>query len=192
MKNLLALIAIVCICKYAHAQKELVTLDEHNKYIYYQVTDMPGISADTLYNRCLTGLTRMKPKQAGKPVTVPGSSITIKSKIMIYSSLTYVKHEDGELAYTLNIEFKDAKYRYWLTDFVFMPYQRNRYGVFERAPGVEIPAEKIKDKYDGRVLDNYLEQIALFGKQTGDLLKLYTANPQKKQASPTKIDTKKW
>src|SRR4051812_1170276 len=123
MKNFLLLITLVFIGKLAIAQKELVTIDEHNKYIFYQVADMPGATADTMYNRCFAGL---KKKEGIKPIAGEGQAIIVKSKMMLYSNLSYVKHEDGELTYNLHIEFKDAKYRFWLTDFAYTPYQRNR------------------------------------------------------------------
>jgi hypothetical protein len=188
MKKLFLLLTILIASRCAFAQKELITLDEHNKYIYYQIVDMPGVVADTLYQRCLVGL---KSHADFKPSTEAGPAITVKSKTMIYSSQTYVKHEEGELTYTLHIEFKDLKYRYWLTDFVFTPYQRNRYGVYERSHDGSTALEVLKDKTDKRVFDNYLDQISKFCKQIGDDTKNYTATPIKKAVTPAKVDTRK-
>ena len=189
IKKLYLLIALVITAKLASAQKELVTIDEHNKYIFYQVADMPGLTADTMYKRCLAGI---KKKDGFKPVGEDGQAITARSKMMLYSNLSYVKHEEGELSYTLHIEFKDAKYRYWLTDFAFTPYQRNRYGVYAKLPGGDTPLEDLKKKDDGKVLDNYLDQIARFGKQTGEEIKVFLTPPLKKDTPPAKTDTRKW
>jgi hypothetical protein len=143
---------------------------------------------NTLFKRSLASF---KKRTDFKP-TVAGQTIDVKSKLMLYNNLSYVKHEDGELTYTLHMEFKDAKYRYWLTDFVFTPYQRNRYGVYARVPGAEQPLEQAKVKMDAKVVDNYFEQIAKFGKQIGDDTKNYIITPVKKVAEPAKTDTRKW
>ena len=111
---------------------------------------------------------------------------------MLYSNLSYVKHEDGELTYTLHIEFKDAKYRFWLTEFAYTPYQRNRYGVYAKVPGGETPLEDLKKKDNGKAIDNYLDQIAKYGKQTGEEIKLFLTTPPKKGVDPANTDTRKW
>ena len=48
MKKILLLIAGLAVSGIASAQKSLLSIDESNKYIYYQVVDMPGIKADSL------------------------------------------------------------------------------------------------------------------------------------------------
>jgi hypothetical protein len=182
----------VCLVKTTFAQKQQLTFDEHDKYIYYQVADMPGSNADTLYNRCLAGLTQYFHNSTGKPEVTPGSSIIIHSKLIVYNNTGMAKHEDGEIAYTLHLEFKDAKYRYWLSDFVLQPYQRNRYSEYEKIPGIQVPLEKVKAKYDKKTLTNYQEQITDFGKQLGENLKLYVINSPKKDAGQNKTNTKEW
>lgn len=182
----------VGLVKTAFAQKQQLTLDEHDKYIYYQVVDMPGFNADTLYNRCLTGLNQYYHTSAERPQVAPGSAIIIHSKLIAYNNTGMARHEDGEIAYTLHLEFKDAKYRYWLSDLVLQPYQRNRYSEYEKIPGIQVPLEKVKARYGKTVLTNYQEQISDFGKQLGENLKLYVLNSPKKDAAQNKTDIKKW
>jgi hypothetical protein len=192
MKKLILFFAVITFCKQAFAQKELVTLDEHNKYIFYQLVDMPGITADTLYSRTLIGVKTNKLYKSSNVINVANTSITLKSKTMLYTSMAVAKHESGELNYTLVMEFKDNKYRYWLTDFVFMPYERTRYGVYAKIPGVSYTLEEAKTKVDTKIFDTYLEQIAKFGKETGENMNIYTTTPQKKVTQPAKTDTRKW
>lgn len=193
MKKVFFILVCALFAKATFAQKQQLTLDENNKYIYYQVVDMAGFNADTLYNRCLAGLTQYyHNSSAKKPVVLAASSITINSVLVVYNNTSMAKHEDGEIAYTLHLEFKDAKYRYWLSDFVLQPYQRNRYSEYEKVRGVQITLEKVKAKYDNGTLTNYQEQITDFGKQLGENLKLYVINVQKKAVPENKIDTKKW
>lgn len=186
------ILAVGLCCKAALAQKELVTLDEHNKYIFYQLTDAPGLKADSLYSKSLTGIKKSKHYQKLKAETVAGASIKLKTKTMLYSSMTIAKHEAGELAYTLVAEFKDGKYRYWLTDFVFSPYERTRYGIYAKKPGAELPLEEAKTKYDTATFNNYLEQIAKLGNETGQEMTFYLTEPAKKVTEPAKVDTRKW
>lgn len=192
MKRIITLLAFVVMSKIAFGQKELVTFNEHNKYIFYQVTEMPGISADTLYNRCLPGLKKIGPAALEGPILVAGKTIDLEAMMMMYSSTGPVKHEEGELSYALHIEFKDNKYRFWLTDFVFTPYQRNRYGVYERSHQQAKVLEEVKTRYNARMFDVYLEQIAKYGNQFGADLKKLVANSAKTLAQPAKTDTRKW
>lgn len=192
MKKILFILTCVCLVQTTFAQKQQLTLDENDKYIYYQVVDMPGFNADTLYKRCLTGLTQYYHDSAEKPQLTPRISIIIHSKLIVYNNTGMAKHEDGEIAYILHLEFKDAKYRYWLSDFVLQPYQRNRYSEYEKIPGIRVPLEKVKARYDKRTLVTYQGQITDFGKQLGENLKLYMINSPKKDAVQNKIDIKKW
>lgn len=192
MKKVFFILLCFCFAKISFAQKQQLTLDEHDQYTYYQVVDMSGFNADTLYSRCLAGLTQYYHNSADKKEMSAPATITIHSKLMVYNNTSMAKHEDGEITYTLHLEFKDTKYRYWLNEFILYPYQRNRYSTYEKIPGIMVPLEKVKAKYDNRTLTNYQEQIADFGKQLGENLKLYIINVQKTDAPANKIDTKKW
>jgi hypothetical protein len=192
MKRILFIMLGMVLGAAVFAQKEALTLDEHNKFIYYQIADMPNLSADILYSRCLAGLKNDFKNKGIKPVLMPASSINFKSALVLYNTSGMAKHESGEMAYTLNVEFKDGKYRYWLSDMMFTPYERNRYNVYARVAGVEIPLEELKAKYDDKTFDTYAAQILSFGKQIGDQLKVYASAIVKKEVQPAKIDTRKW
>jgi hypothetical protein len=193
MKRILFLAICLLVVRSANAQKSLLALNEQNKYIYYQVTDLPGISADSLYKNSVYFVKEVYPKT--KSLQMSNTGIIMKDKFLTYSVLALVKHENGEIGYTLNIECKDAKYRYWLTDFVFTPYERNRYGVFIPSPGINIPLETAKAKIDKKELDGYLEQTGTFCQQLGEKLKKYMAEGhevKKTDQPPAKIVTDKW
>jgi hypothetical protein len=190
MKRIALLVIGLMIAGMANAQKSLLSLDEHNKYIYYQVVDLPGISTDSLYKNAVYFIKSSYPKTKS---TEGSNSISIKDKFLTYTS--FVKHENGEMSYTLNIECKDGKYRYWLTDFDFTPYERNRYGVYVPINGIEIPLETAESKVVKKDLDGYLEQTGAFCKQLGEKLKKVMAegHTTKKTDQPLKkIVTDKW
>jgi hypothetical protein len=179
----------------AYAQKSLLAIDEHNKYIYYQVVDQPGASADSLDKKALGFIKESVPKGSLK---IDGdTSITLKDKLVAYSVLAFAKHESGEIKFTLTIECKNAKYRYWLTDFTFTPYEKNRYGVFVPANGIEIPLEKSSSHVDKKEQEGYLDQTGAFCKQLGDQLKAYMLINQPVTKKPAqqpvkKVVTDKW
>src|ERR1700712_386888 len=137
MKRLLLVVICLVIFCAANAQQIKLALDEHNRYVYYEVVDKGGISADSLYKNAKGFIEQSYPKS--KPGSPANYHTLIKDKFLTYSAL--VKHENGEIAYELNIECRDAKYRYWLTNFVFTPYERNRYGMYVPMNGVNVPLE---------------------------------------------------
>lgn len=192
MKKILLLIAGLAISGIVNAQKSLLSIDENNKYIYYQVVDMPGFKADSLHNNMVLFMKEFYPKE--KSLQITGSGASVKDKFLTYTSL--VKHENGEMAYVLNIECKDGKYRFWITSFVFTPYEKDRYGMFVPVSGKYIVLEKASDKLAKKDVEGYFEQTGAFCKQLGDKLKKYIkeGKPQQpKEDKPVKkIVTDKW
>lgn len=192
MKKIFLLLSGVVVSVAASAQKSLLSIDESNKYIYYQVVDMPGFKADSLQKNMTLFMKEFYPKE--KSLQITGSGTSVKDKFLTYTSL--VKHENGEIAYALNVECKDGKYRYWITSFVFTPYEKNRYGMFVPVNGVAIPLEKASDKLAKKDVEGHFEQTGAFCKQLGDKLKKYMTEgrPQKpKEDKPVKkIVTEKW
>ncbi len=181
----------------ANAQKSLLALDEHNKYIYYQVVDRPGVTADSLNNETVAFVKENFPKIKSRIGT--DTSISIKDKFQTYSALSFARHESGQITYTLTIECKNFKYRFWLTDFVFTPFQRDRYGMFVPVNGKDVPLENASTKLEKKELEGYLDQTGLYCEQLGEKLKLYMTqnhSTKKSQQPPQrpikKVVTDKW
>jgi len=191
MKTTIIALACVLFAKITFAQQDLLSFDEHNKYIYYQVVDMPGLTADTLHGRGLNFLKAFYPKVKLK--TMPAeNNISGQGKFLSYGGVSVLKHEKGEIAFQLTIEFKDQKYRYWLTGFIFTPYRRDRYGNFVPQQGIDIPLENILSKFDKKEADDYLNETGTFCKQFGDRLKQFEINAPKKEEITKKVVTDKW
>jgi hypothetical protein len=182
MKLILSVIVCVVFARVSFAQSELLSFDEHNNYIYYQVVEMPEMPADTLHNRTLIFLKKEYPKFKIK--TSNANDLNGRGEFLTYGGISILKHEKGAVSYVLNIEFKDKKYRYWLTGFTFTPYQRDRYGNFVPQIGIEIPLEKALAKVDKKDVDGYLNETGAFCKQFGENLKQYLV----KQPSPKKAE----
>jgi hypothetical protein len=192
MKTILLALVCLFLTKVSLSQKELLSFDEHNKYIYYQVVDMPGVPADTLNIRGAGFIKTNYPGIKLKAADLNGLSGS--GKFLVYGGISVLKHEKGEITYKINIEFKDQKYRYWLTGFAFTPYQRDRYGNFVPEQGLNIPLETAQSKLDEKDIDGYLDETGAFCKQFGENLKLYLlkAPAIKKEETTKKVVTDKW
>lgn len=177
--------------KITMAQQDILSFDEHNKYIYYQVADAPGLSADSLHTMGVNFLKTYYPKIKIK-VIVNSANINGPGKFLSYGGVSVIKHEKAEVDFQLNIEFKDQKYRFWLTGFIVTPYQRDRYGNFVPEPGIDIPLEDAASKFDKKDVDDYLNDTGAFCKQFADKLKQFIKNTPKKEEITKKIVTDKW
>jgi len=187
MKKLFVALLCLFAVKSARAQKDLLSFDEHNKYIYYQVVEQPGLITDTFQNRALYFLKINYPKNKIDKSESP-AVITGTGKLLMLSGLSVAKHIDGEINYTFNIEYKDQKYRYWLTNFIFTPYKIDRYGNSVPEPGVDIPLEDGASKLEKAQAGSYLDQTGKYSKTFGEKLKEYMLMIS---AAPVKVDKKK-
>jgi len=196
MKKLIVFFTFLLAANAAFAQKDSLAFDENSKYIYYQVVSQPGLAADTLYDRALyffktahaaTGLRLTSEDKASGTLTGTGSFLVSKKSLV-------TSHEDGSVSFTMRIDVKEGKYRYWLTDFVFNPYQRNRYNSYESVPGIFIPLEHSAGKITPKDLNAYLDGVLTSSRKIGAKLKEYMLKtPAVKKAAPVKkISTKDW
>jgi hypothetical protein len=198
MKNLLLALVGILYSGIVFAQKDSLSFDERDKYIYYKLVDQPGSNVDTLYNRGLYFLTAAYPKKTLElsKSDKDNHALTAAGNYMISKKGLVGSSEGGLLTYVLKIEVKDSKYRYWLTDFVYHPYQRNRYGASEAVAGGEIPLEKASVKLSGVEFNSCIKQVIANSKLIGDRLKAYmlkTSSLEKPEVKKVnKISTKEW
>ena len=191
-KIFFSLVCLLCV-QVASAQKDSLAFDEGNNYIYYRVIDKPGLTADTLYKRGWDFATAFNP--SARPAKGQAeNTLNTSGKFLVYTGVSLMKKEGGQINYTINIQTKDQRYRYRISNFVFIPYQRDRFGNMVPIPGIEVPLEKMAAKYGKKETDNYLDQIGSFCISTG--VKLKTAIDKqpvaKKTESVKKISTENW
>jgi hypothetical protein len=191
MKRTIIVIIFILLAKISSAQQQLLSFDEHNKYIFYQVNDIPGFPADSLHARGLSFLKTLVPKIKLKTGSKE-NNISGEGKFITYNSTSLLKHESGEVNYVVNMEFKDQKYRFWLTDFTFTPYERDRYNNYVPKPGIDMPLEAAATKLDKKESETYLDETGLFCKQFGEKFKLYLQNTPKKEEPTKKAVPDKW
>ena len=191
MKRNLFIILLLLATSIVYAQKITLALNENNRYIYYEVVNIPTVSADSLKRNAAGFVRAAYSKNESKRIT--DTLTSVKDKFLNYSAI--IKHENGEMDYVLNIECRDGRYRYWITDFVFIPYQRNRYGVFVPTPGIYIPLETAKTRLDKKDVEVYLSQTEAACKLLADKLKQYMVTGhgiRKADQKPAKVVTDKW
>jgi len=188
----------------AFAQKDSLAFDENNKYIYYQVVQQPGLSTDSLLNRVKYFSYKASPSAEIYSIGMivigkEGSTDSIYrmrflGHFLVSKKSLATSHEDGVIKFSMSVEVKGGKYRYWLTDFVFNPYQRDRYNNYVSVPGVYIPLEKSEGKIDKKDLTAYLDGVLLNSRKIGTKLKelMLKTPPVKKVPAVKKISTKDW
>jgi len=175
------------------AQQKQFATDDNGKFIYYKVVDSQKVSKAMIIQRAKNFVAAQK--KAIKIVTATDSSISAKGTLIIDKTVLVVGHPSGEVTYHLTIEARNEKYRFWLTDFEFIPYQRDRYGNFVAVTTIGTPLEKKVDKLTtGQWKDIQATAYAKVEK-FGESLKAYLAKDDsvKKQNKPVEtISTKTW
>ncbi|TWR31032.1 DUF4468 domain-containing protein [Mucilaginibacter pallidiroseus] len=194
MKTFLSLFTLMLCAVSVFAQAEQpLQFDENNKYVYYKVEDAPGINADTLYKRGWVFAKTLSPKQ--KPNKGKAEfALNTNGSFLIYSGSSIVRKEAGAVSYTLNIEGKDGRYRYKLSNFIFKPYKRDRFNNMTAQPGIDIPAEKLLSKYSQKETNNFLAQMGDFCKAVALQLKQKMENAAVllKSQPVKRVDTGNW
>jgi hypothetical protein len=195
MKKLFILAVAVLITASAFAQKSFLILNEQNQYAYYQVKNAPNVGTDTLQHRALQFLKKNYPQIK---ITEGGKSINGKGNMLVYKSTLVASQEEGAINYNLQLDFKDGKYRLLITNFVYVPYERSRYGTFEPVNGLETPLEK-EEKFKSEQLTTYLDKIGGYSAILETELNKYLVKPVTVKADDVnmkkdmkKVSTKNW
>lgn len=126
------------------AQQKQFDKGDDGKFIFYKVVESPQASQQTLISRAKSFFS--KNKKLIKVLSETDSSVQANGRLIIDKTVLVVGHPSGELLYSLNFESRNGKYRFWLTDMSFIPYQRDRYGNFVPTKNVGTPLEKEVDK----------------------------------------------
>ncbi|RZK21624.1 MAG: DUF4468 domain-containing protein [Pedobacter sp.] len=192
MRYLLAIALSVFITNLS-AQEKQFSKDENGKFIYYKVVDSQVISKTILLERAKNFVISAN-KKTMKFENDTDSSVLAKGKMVIDKTILVAGHPSGEVSYEFVFEAREGKYRYWLTNFEYIPYQRDRYGNFVATTTIGTPLEKSADKLNaGSWKDIQASTYAKVSK-FGDSFKKFLAT-DKKNPEPVKketVSTKKW
>lgn len=177
---------------FAQAAKsnEEMPRDERGKYIHYEVIEK-NLAADSLKERALgfLALKKLKLTEANnEEIHAAGKFIVSKTALML-------GHPSGELLYSFTFEVKAGKYRFWLTDFLFIPYKRDRYGNFVASTPKGTPLENSPGKLNAGEWASYIDAADKQSTALAAEFKDYLAAVQKIKTPGTKkkvISTKSW
>lgn len=174
-----------------YAQKDSLSLNEQNKYTYFKVgTSLPDINAESLADYLKKNMTGLQSASV-----TPNNSVSAKGGMLVYKKGLITGQEEGRIDYSLTVDFKENKYRLIMSDFTFVPYQRNRYGVFAQVDGVSIPLEKSDVRITAKQLAAYQDKLGALGIKTNKMISDFTnkkASVKAPKEALKKVDTQKW
>jgi len=176
-----------------NAQEKSFSKDDTGKFIYYKVVDSQTLSKTVLLERAKNFVTSLNRKNM-KLQLQNDTSVVATGKLIIDKTILVAGHPSGEVSYHFVFEVRDGKYRYWLTDFEYIPYQRDRYGNFVATTNIGTPLEKPVDKLNAGTWKDIQASTYLKAVKFGESFKKFLATDQK-VAVPVKketISTKKW
>jgi hypothetical protein len=127
--------------------------DENGKYIYYQVVDKIMVPADSLRLRSVNFFTKNKFKK----IIHKDDQLMAEGKMIINKTAFVLTHPSGEILFNFTFETKPGKYRFWLDHFLFIPYNRDRYGNFVRTTSIGRPLENIPGKLNAAEWSSYID-----------------------------------
>ncbi len=162
-------------------------MDENDKYVYYEVVSQQASPADTLQSRAINFTKKVFAPGKLKFKAISDGKINATGGVLVQKKSTMGRHEDARIDYTMIIEVKDNRYRYWFTDFIIVPYARDRYANFVPVIGKNTPLEKGLSILSKRDLDAYNEKLFANIKDIGNRLKTYMKTP----VAPVKQKAKK-
>lgn len=166
--------------------------DETGKYIYYEVVSTV-LAEDSLKLRSLDFISKNK-KEIKLKSSKDAKTVVASGKIVITKSLAMLSRPTGEITYHFNFEIGAQKYRFWLTNFEFIPYQKDRYGNFVPSTTVGIPLEKEPKKSNADQWEDYRLQAAKYATSFAKRFKDHLANKVvvSKPAAEKKVVSKSW
>ncbi|WP_316827228.1 DUF4468 domain-containing protein [Pedobacter miscanthi] len=192
MKYITLLLLIACSIDLSAQQKQF-TKDDNGKFIYYKVVDSQSLSKDTLLQRAKSFInTAYKKSMTQESIT--DSSVLAKGTMVIDKTVLVVGHPSGEVSYSFMFEARNGKYRFWFTDLLYIPYQRDRYGNFVATTKTGTPLERSPGKLNAGAWKDVVNSTYNKLEKLGDEFKKYlaTSKAEKAKKKTETISTKKW
>ena len=125
-------------------QKATLPVDASGKYTFAGIVEVPGISKKELYEAGKEFMKKVKVLHKRKSYLTEDnqqSALTGKGSFIVHKPGSLKKHPDGAVIYDLKLEFKDGKYRYLITNYLFIEYRKGRYGKYGPVKGKLTPLE---------------------------------------------------
>lgn len=176
------------------AQDGSLARDERGKLIHYEVVDTKGFSKSELADRAARFF-KQNSKRMKLKSKASDSLLQAEGKMLITKTALVLNRPSGEVKYNFYVECRDDKYRFWLTDFSFIPYQRDRYGNFTATTTVAVPLEADPGKLNAAEWKGYVSSTAREAEVFSLRFKEYMLHKQSIEPAGTAvktISTNKW
>lgn len=188
MKFKLAFLFVIGVSSFCWAQDEILPTDERGKFIYYELVEAKGMLKSEFKERVSSFV--KKSGAALKLKTNQGDTLfTASGKLVINKTVLVMSHPSGEVLFHFQVEVKDGRYRFWLTDFTFIPYQRDRYGNFVATTTKGTPLENNPGKLNASQWKEYQTQTTKYAIQIANDFKGHMARKTTPSVSPVKEKT---
>jgi hypothetical protein len=177
----------------ANAQTETtLPVDESGKFIQYEVVN--STSKPELLQARANDFIKKKSKTLKLKKSQSDTIMMANGKFVINKTLLVMSRPSGEVIYDFQVEIKEGKYRFWLTDFKFIPYMRDRYGNFVASTTVGVPLENNPGKLNASEWAAYKTQTFKFAKEFAVEFKNEMANTTPTTTKPVekKVVKKEW
>ncbi|WP_131535764.1 DUF4468 domain-containing protein [Pedobacter nototheniae] len=175
------------------AQQKQFDSDDRGKYIYYAVVEAKKLNKDSLLERAEVFINKINAKNI-KLESKTDTSILAKGKMVIDKTLLVASHPSGEISYNLTVEVRNEKYRFWLTDFNFIPYQRDRYGNYVATTTIGTALEQTPGKLNAGawkdIVNSAYAKTVKFGEDFKKVME--TSLKEKMKKKTENISTKSW
>jgi hypothetical protein len=145
MRILLTSLYLLLFILSSFGQDKPLPFDERGKLIYYEVVATTTTPKDSLISRARTFFESDVKKYKISSIKAD-TLLEATGKMMISKSALGMARPLGAVDYNFYAEVKEGKYRFWLTDFVFVPYMRDRYGNFVPTTTIGTPLEREQGK----------------------------------------------
>lgn len=144
------------VCATCLGQDKPLSNDDRGKLIYYEVVVAKDVARDSLASRAAAFF-----KKSVKSLKIKSqetdSLIHASGRMIINKTALVLSRPSGEVLYNFYAEIREGKYRFWLTDFNFIPYQRDRYGNFVPSTIIGTPLESKPGKLNAAEWAGYVK-----------------------------------
>jgi len=173
------------------AQQKQFSSDDNGKFVYYEVVEKAA-ARDSLVLRANNFIDLYK--KTIKKQSATDTSFIANGVMVIDKTILVASHPSGEVKYTLTFEARDKKYRFWLTDFEYIPYGRDRYSNYVPTTKIATPLEKTPGKLSAGAWKDVVEAAYNKTEKFAENFKkaLATNQNEKKPKKINTISTKKW
>lgn len=174
--KLLGVIYFVMFAQITHSQTVLSMGNDH-KYTYYEVVIDTGLTKDSLMLRAKNFLEKNH-HQSFKITIEEEAALVAEGSFVVDKTILVASHPSGQVIYKFSFNAKNNRYRFWLTDFVYTPYIRDRYGNFVPKSNLGKPLEKALGKLKSADWNAVLIATAAKTKEMGEEFKKFMVGKQ--------------